>query len=106
MTHRRIYWKVGVRYSTSVEQLREIRDGIEAYILEHDDAFARPSEVATFVRIDSFSDSSIDILVYCFTRTITWGEWLAIKEGLAYRIKEVVEGAGTDRKSTRLNSSH
>ena len=34
-------------------------------------------------------------MVYCFTRTTVWGEWLAVKEALAYRIKQIVEGAGT-----------
>ena len=94
MTHRRIYWMIGVEYRTTVEQLRRIRDGIETFLLE-DAAFAHPPEVPTFVRIDRFSDSSIDIMVYCFTVTTVWGEWLAIKERLAYRIKEIVEEAGT-----------
>ena len=58
MTHRRIYWKIGVVYATTVDQLRYIRDQIEAYILNGDD-FAKPPEVSTFVRIDSFGDSSI-----------------------------------------------
>lgn len=94
MTHRRIYWMIGVEYRTTVEQLREIRDGIEQYVLNSED-FAKPPEVATFVRIDKFSDSSIDIMLYCFTKTTVWGEWLAIKEELAYKIKEIVETAGT-----------
>ena len=51
--------------------------------------------MASFVRIDRFSESSIDILIYCFTRTTVWGEWLAIKEALAYEIKRIVEAAGT-----------
>ena len=45
--------------------------------------------------VTSFNDSSIDIMLYCFTVTTNWGEWLAIKEQLAYRIKEIVEGAGS-----------
>jgi MscS family membrane protein len=94
MSHRRIRWMVGVEYRTSLEQLRQIRDGIERYILDCEE-IADPSEVPTFVRIDSFNDSSIDILVYCFTNTIVWGDWLEIKERLAYAIKEIVEGAGT-----------
>ncbi len=94
MTHRRIYWMIGVEYRTTVDQLREIRDSIEAYVLDGEE-FADPSEVATFVRIDRFGDSSIDIMLYCFTRTTNWGEWLEIKERLAYRVKEIVEGAGT-----------
>jgi MscS family membrane protein len=94
MTHRRIFWMIGVEYRTTVEQLREIRDGIEDYVLGSDD-FASPEEVSTFVRIDSFNDSSIDIMLYCFTKTTNWGEWLEIKEKLAYRIMEVVQGAGS-----------
>ncbi len=94
MTHRRIYWKIGVEYRTTVEQLRSIRDAIEHYILNTPE-FVKPPEVPTFVRIDTFNESSIDIMVYCFTKTTKWGEWLEIKETLAYRIKEIVEGAGT-----------
>ncbi|MBN2361611.1 MAG: mechanosensitive ion channel family protein [Deltaproteobacteria bacterium] len=94
MTFRRIYWHIGVEYRTTVEQLRRIRDRIEAYLLENAE-FVSPSEVSTFVRIDRFSDSSIDIMLYCFTRTTVWAEWLEIKERLALKIKEIVEGEGS-----------
>jgi MscS family membrane protein len=94
ITHRRIRWIVGVEYRTTVPQLHRIRDEIEDYILTNTD-FAEKSEVSTFVRIDSFNDSSIDILVYCFTVSTKWGEWLEIKEKLANKIKEIVEGAGS-----------
>lgn len=94
MSHRRIYWMIGLEYRTTLAQLRQVRDEIEDYVLNHE-AFAKPPEVATFVRVDRFNDSSIDIMLYCFTKTTVWGEWLEIKEALAYRIKEIVEGAGT-----------
>ncbi len=90
MTHRRIKWKIGVVYGASVEQLQIIRDGIMDYILENED-FASPEDVSTFVRVDSFNASSIDFLVYCFTTTTNWGEWLEIKEAFAMKIKEIVE---------------
>jgi MscS family membrane protein len=51
--------------------------------------------VTWFIRVDAFNDSSIDFLLYCFTKTTNWVEWLEIKEALALRIKEIVEGAGT-----------
>lgn len=94
MTHRRIRWIIGVEYRTSIDQLREIRDRIERYVCDSGE-FANPSEVSTFVRIDGFSDSSIDILLYCFTNTTVWGEWLEIKERLAYEIKKIVTEAGS-----------
>lgn len=94
MTHRRIYWVIGVEYSTTIEQLKDIRNGIDAYVAQNED-YAQPPEVPMFVRVDSFNSSSIDIMLYCFTKTTMWGEWLRIKEDLAYKIKEIVEGAGT-----------
>ena len=90
MTHRRIKWKVGVIYDTSIEQLKIIRDEITKE-LETNEAFAPADEVSTFVRVDSFNDSSIDFLIYCFTKTTNWGEWLEIKEAFAMKIKEIVE---------------
>lgn len=94
MTHRRIKWLIGIEYSATKEQLQKIRDEIEAHILNNTD-FAKPDDVSTFVRIDRFSDSSIDILLYCFTVTTDWGEWLEIKESLALKIKDIVESAGS-----------
>lgn len=93
MTHRRIKWLIGVEYRTSVDQLRQIRDQIAAYIDETPD-FAPKTDVSTFVRIDSFGDSSINIMVYCFTITTKWGEYLEIKERLAYKVMDIVHGAG------------
>ncbi len=95
MTHRRIYWKIGVTYDTNIDQLKIVRDEILDYIMNSDN-FAKPPEVATFVRVDAFNASSIDIMIYCFTKTTDWGEWLEIKEAFAMAIKEIVEQkAGT-----------
>ncbi len=93
MTHRRIYWVIGVEYRTTIDQLKQIRDGIEKYVADSED-YALPPEVPLFVRVDSFQSSSIDIMLYCFTKTTMWGEWLRIKEELTYAVKDIVEGAG------------
>lgn len=95
MTNRRIYWTVGVEYRTTKEQLHGVIEDILAYLNESDDFETNPDLTKTFVFVDSFGASSIDIMVYCFTKTIVWGEWLACKERLGYRIKEIVEGHGT-----------
>ncbi len=94
MTYRRIYWKIGVEYSTSVQQLQIITQQIKDYLLGNPD-FAQPEEATLFVVTDSFNASSIDIMIYCFTKTTNWGEWLGIKQDFAYNIKQIVEGAGT-----------
>ncbi|MAP94603.1 MAG: mechanosensitive ion channel protein MscS [Ponticaulis sp.] len=94
MTHRRIKWAVGVEYRTTVEQLKYIRDEIEAYLWESPD-FAKPPSTALFVRVDAFNASSIDFLIYTFTNTTNWGEWLELKEKLALEVMDIIEKAGT-----------
>jgi MscS family membrane protein len=94
MSQRRIRWVVGVEYRTTVDQLKYIRNEIEAW-LANDARFATPPEAPLFVRIDTFNTSSIDFLIYAFTRTTNWGEWLAIKEEFAFAIMQIIERAGT-----------
>ena len=95
MTHRRTYWIIGVRYDATADQLREIRDKVLGYVQSHPE-YAQAPEVSTFMRVDSFGPSSIDFMLYCFTKTTNWGEWLRLKEELAFFIKETVENAGTE----------
>ena len=91
MQNRRIYWTIGLEYRTSHDQLKKIRDEIEKYIQQEEGNFVKSSEQPLFVRIEKFSDSSIDLLIYCFATTKVWGEWLKIKETLALEIKNIVE---------------
>ncbi len=88
--HRRIRWLIGLEYKTSINQLKKIRDAITQLIKDKND-FAKNENSGFFVRIDSFSDSSIDMLVQVFTVTNDWSEFLKIKEELAVSIIEIVE---------------
>ncbi len=95
MTNRRIYWKIGVEYGTSEGQLRQIVNGIKAHVFDNDDFELDPAKVTTLIHVDSFNDSSIDIMLYCFTATTSWTEWMRVKEDLAFAIKGIVEKSGT-----------
>jgi MscS family membrane protein len=88
----RIRWTITLQYNTTVDQLKKIRDDIEAYINKSED-FNQSLGVA--VRIEKFSDSSIDLLVRCFTKSGSWNDWLEVKEKLAIEIKQIVEGNKT-----------
>jgi MscS family membrane protein len=94
MTNRRIYWKIGVEYRTTKDQLQGIIQDILVYLKESEDFETDSTKTKTFVFIDSFGASSIDIMLYCFTVTTDWGEWLTCKERLAYKVKDIVEGHG------------
>ena len=87
---RRIKWIIGLNYDTSTDQLKNICKNIENYI-NHSPNFIVNNEYQLFVRIDKFSDSSIDVLIYSFTSTNEWSKYLAIKEDLAYQLKSIVK---------------
>ena len=88
--YRRIKWIIGLTYETSTEQLKNICQEIEKHI-KNDNNFIVSKEYQLFVRVDKFNDSSIDILIYTFTKTNDWSEYLAIKEELAYILKFIVQ---------------
>ena len=83
-----ISWVITLQYNTTVEQLKKIRDEIEKYVTSNKDY---KTSLGHAVRVDKFSDSSIDMYIRCFTVTDDWDEWLAVKERLAIEIKQIVE---------------
>ena len=83
-----ISWTITLQYNTTVEQLKKVRDEIEKYITTHKDY---KTSLGHAVRVDKFSDSSIDMYIRCFTVTDDWDEWLKVKERLAIEIKQIVE---------------
>ena len=83
-----ISWVITLQYNTTVDQLKKVRDEIEKYITTHKDY---KTSLGHAVRVDKFSDSSIDMYIRCFTVTDDWDEWLKVKERLAIEIKQIVE---------------
>lgn len=95
MTNRRIYWMIGLEYRTTNAQLKHVVDGLNDYIRSSDAFETDPAKVSTLIHADSFNNSSIDIMMYCFTKTTKWAEWMQVKEDLLYQLKTLVEDAGT-----------
>ena len=110
---RRIRMIVGVTYGSDREKLANAVDEIRAMMHAHPgivdaDKFDAKSlrlrrerklvsaedkygvKSALFVHLDEFSDFSINILIYAFTHTVVWGEWLQIREEIMYRIWEIL----------------
>ena len=83
-----ISWVITLQYNTTIDQLKTIRNEIESYIKQSEDYNIK---LGYAVRIDKFSDSSIDMYIRCFTKTDDWDEWLAVKERLVIIIKQIVE---------------
>ncbi len=83
-----ISWIITLQYDTTIDQLKTIRNEIENHINTSEDY---NTSIGVAVRIDKFSDSSIDMYVRCFTKTNSWNDWLSVKEKLAIEIKKIVE---------------
>jgi MscS family membrane protein len=88
-TNWRIDWAITLQYDTTVDQLKKIRNEIENHIQKSDDF---DNDVGIAVRVEKFSDSSIDMRVRCFTTSNSFSKWLEVKEKLAIEIKQIVEG--------------
>ncbi len=91
--YRRINWTIGLEYNSTLDQLKKLTDNISSYLSQNDN-FIVNDTYKSFVRIEKFNDSSIDILILCFTSTKDWDKYLEIKEELAIKIKDNVEKIG------------
>jgi len=92
MPRRRIKLTVGVTYEATPQQMRDAVAGIRALLRNH------PAIDQEFflVNFTDFGASSLDIMVYCFTTTTVWGEYLAAREELCLQIMELLEGMGLE----------
>ena len=75
---------------TTLEQIKSLTNHIQNFIHQNK-SFIVNDQYRVFVKLDKFNDSSIDILVYCFTSTNEWEVFLETKEILAMEIKSKVE---------------
>lgn len=95
MPFRRLMFNVGLIYQTTPETILAIRKDIETYIANNDD-LANADEATTTIRVTQFNDSSIDMLVYCFTRSTKWHDFCAAREQLILEIMKIVKKNGSD----------
>ncbi len=89
-TNRRINWIIGLEYNSTLNQIKNLTEHLKNYMITSED-FVVDKNYKAFVKLDKFNDSSIDILIYCFTSTNDWEKFLEIKENLAIEIKSKVE---------------
>jgi MscS family membrane protein len=91
MTNRRIKMRLGLEYRTRRDQVTRIMQRIKDYLQNHPDI---ETKVVTFVYLDEFNESSIDILLYYFTKTTNWEEWLRIREENMLEFMKIIEDEG------------
>lgn len=112
---RRIKMHLGIKYDSKSEDIQnaisEIYDmldkhsGIATQNTEFDYSLHK-SKKARIVRskddsqgvkktllvyLDEFSASSINILVYCFSKSVNWSDWLEVKQDVMFKMMDILE---------------
>ena len=111
---RRIKMSIGVKYDSKPQDLKNAIDEIYSMLDQHpgiatlntdykhssqshrlrvvrskDDA--EGVKKTLLVYLDEFGASSINILIYCFSKTVKWSEWLEVKQDVMFKMMEILE---------------
>lgn len=92
MTNRRIYENVGVRYD-DFDTVEDICDEVRKLLTGHEDI---DQDQTIMVNFNAFGPSSLDIMVYCLTRTTNWAEYHRVKQDVLLRIGRIIEARGAE----------
>ncbi|MDX1456198.1 MAG: mechanosensitive ion channel family protein [Marinobacter sp.] len=92
MSNRRISETVGIRYA-DVKQMESIVADIRAMLENHEEIDTNQTLIVNFL---AFNASSLDIMVYTFTKTTNWVQYHAIKQDVLLKISEIIEGYGAE----------
>lgn len=92
MSNRRINTVVGLRYEDA-SKVGTIVNAIRQMLQTHADI---DQQQTLLVYFNGFGDSSLNIMVYCFTRTTVWKEWLAVQQQVYLNIIDIVQSHGAD----------
>jgi MscS family membrane protein len=88
MSNRRISETIGIRYA-DVSQMATIVDDIREMLACHEDIDTNQTLIVNFL---SFNASSLDIMVYTFTKTTNWVEFHKVKQDVLLKISDIIEG--------------
>jgi len=91
MPKRRVKQVVGVTYSTPPETVAQIVEDIRAALRADEDI----DQDFILVNFTDFGDSSLEILVYYFTKTIAWLDHMDIRQRMNLEIMRIVERRGS-----------
>ncbi|SFR41527.1 MscS family membrane protein [Marinobacter gudaonensis] len=92
MTNRRIYETIGIRY-VDVGQMASIVADIKSMLQGHDDIDSDQTLIVNFM---AFNSSSLDIMVYTFTKTTEWVRFHEVKQDVLLKISDIIEGYGAE----------
>ncbi len=108
---RRIKMIIGVTYESDMDDIKRALSQIKTMIQEHPDLMSEKTQFMSndrllklvskedlkgikrtvMVNLDNFSSSSIDIMIYCFSRSVVWAEWYEVKEDVMFKVAQILK---------------
>lgn len=88
MTNRRISETIGIRY-LDIREMSSIVYDIRTMLEDHEEIDSEQTLIVNFLK---FNDSSLDIMIYTFTKTVEWVKYHAIKQDVLLQISEIING--------------
>ncbi|MFB4210962.1 mechanosensitive ion channel family protein [Shouchella sp. JSM 1781072] len=90
MNMRRVNYSIGVGQETTRSELEHAVQEIRKLVISH------PGVVTDTVMIyfDEFGETSYNIFIYYFTKTVAWSEWHDVKEEINYDILDILSKEG------------
>lgn len=92
MTNRRISTEIGLRYEDAAK-VNAIVDDIRQMLRANPEIDLSQDLLVYF---NAFADSSLNIMVYCFTKTTVWAKWLQVQQDVYLQIIGIVQKHGAD----------
>ncbi|MEA3456290.1 MAG: mechanosensitive ion channel family protein [Campylobacterota bacterium] len=124
---RRIKMNIGLKYTSKPHDIQNAVTQIREMLQQHPDLATEKTDYnhtlqksarlvskeddlgikrTLLVYLDELSDSSINILLYCFSRTTDWNEWLKVKEDVIYQIMGILEANSLEFAFPSLSLYH
>ncbi|EKT53100.1 mechanosensitive ion channel family protein [Providencia sneebia] len=92
MTNRRIKTSLSLRYEDA-DKIGDIVKDIRI-MLQQEETIDHGQTLLVY--FDEFADSSLNIMVYCFTKTTVWAQWLDAQQTVYLKIIDIVKKHGAD----------
>ncbi|SHO80580.1 Small-conductance mechanosensitive channel [hydrothermal vent metagenome] len=110
---RRIKMYIGVTYSSNFENIKIAIDDIRDMLERHPHIASKNTKYednnkkiglklvskedlkgikkTLLVNLDSFGESSINIMIYCFSKSTSWDKWLDVKQDVMFKIADILK---------------
>ncbi len=108
---RRIKMSLNITYESKMKDIVNLKNDIKDMLENHPDIASEKNATSSrskkfeaikredlqgvkrtlLVFVDEYDSSSVNILVYCFTRSPAWEDWLSVKENVIVKINDLVK---------------